>query len=863
MSPWLQHLFGIEPFSASTSAAADTIRFGFATAVPPWAWAIAVLFAALIAGWSYWHLSGHRGGRSALAVLRALTILTILLLAAGPQFVRQTERTERDWVIVMADRSRSMLIADAPGPNTTPTSPRVTRESQLRAALLQSQPTLNQIARDHNVLWLGFDAGAFPLKSTSLTPTSPTSPTSTDALIELGTPEGRRTSLGRSLEQALQQVAAKPVSGVVLLSDGRSSDQPPRALLRRLQAEQIPVFTVPLGSPEPLGDYSVAQADAPSKAYLNDIVPVTIEIQRSGGTDPMAANVQLIDDATGLVLDQRRLEGGRLSDPTLHPPQKIGSESRSTTNTPANTPTNTPTNTSDRTSLTLSARPDRVGKSTWSIKIIPDSPDLSLDNNATSINIELADRPIRVAYFDGYPRWEYRYLKSLLVREKSIRSAVMLLSADKQFLQDGSDPLVALPTSLTDWAGIDVVVLGDVRSELFSDEQLQQLRDHIALRGAGLIWIGGPGATPGSYRGRPLADLLPFTPNAAEASRTAGLTDSGVAAWTTPVLATPAPAARRLGLLALGETISSGWPQELSNADFGWSMLRWAQRIPREQLKPSAEVLAWLTPARTTTPDSATSLNAQATPLVLSMRFGAGRVVYIASDELWRWRYGRGETLYERFWLPLLRFAARESLARTGKSAILEATPERAFVEQPVRIVVKLVDQALIDSRGDNRSDNRGDNRSNSTIAARVVPKPSINDSRPAAATLVTLTRESPGLYAGTFLPIEPGQATVELTDPLLTSLGLTATIDIATADDEMRSPQTDHPALATLAQDTGGKTLAPSQLNELPSLLPNRQLRLLGTPEIRTLWDRPIVLIALMLLLTTEWLGRKWIRLA
>ncbi len=487
MSPWLQQLFGIEPFSASTSAAADTVRFGFATAVPPWAWAIAVVLAALVAGWSYWHLSGHRGGRSALAVLRALTILTILLLAAGPQFVRQTERVERDWVVVMADRSRSMSIADSPG--TTPTSARVSRESQLRSALLQSQPTLSQIARDHNVLWLGFDAGAFPLKSTS--------PGGTEFPVELGTPEGRRTSLGRSLEQALQQVAAKPVSGVVLLSDGRSSDQPPRALLRRLQAEQIPVFTVPLGSPEPLGDYSLAQADAPSKAYLNDIVPVTIEIQRSGGTGPMAANVQLIDDATGLVLDQRRLDPGELS--------------------PASTHT-TATTTPDRTSLTLSARPDRVGKSTWSIKLVPDSPDLSPDNNTSSITIELADRPIRVAYFDGYPRWEYRYLKSLLVREKSIRSAVMLLSADKQFLQDGSEPLVALPTSPTDWAGIDVVVLGDVRSELFSDEQLQQLRDHIALRGAGLVWIGGPGATPGSYRGRPLADLLPFTPNASEAS---------------------------------------------------------------------------------------------------------------------------------------------------------------------------------------------------------------------------------------------------------------------------------------------------------------------------------------------------------
>ena len=86
----------------------------------------------------------------------------------------------------------------------------------------------------------------------------------------MGDPQGRRTALGKAVEQGLQQVAARPVSGIVILSDGRSADQPSRAVLRRLESEQIPVIAVPLGSTEPLADYAVVRADAPSVAFVHD-----------------------------------------------------------------------------------------------------------------------------------------------------------------------------------------------------------------------------------------------------------------------------------------------------------------------------------------------------------------------------------------------------------------------------------------------------------------------------------------------------------------------------------------------------------------------------------------------------------------
>ena len=69
---------------------------------------------------------------------------------------------------------------------------------------------------------------------------------------------------------------------------------------------------------------------------------------------------------------------------------------------------------------------------------------------------------------------------------------------------------------------------------------------------------------------------------------------------------------------------------------------------------------------------------------------------------------------------------------------------------------------------------------------------------------------------------------------------------------------------------DRGWKVIATArnvaeanELNELASLLPNRRLRLAGEPDVETLWDTPLALILLMVLLTLEWVVRRLIKLA
>ncbi len=789
MNRLLDRLLGLRGISLDDPA----VHVEFARHWPAWVWAFLLLACICGAAWSYWRLVGGRGTRLGLAAARTLLLWLVLCMMAGPQVVKQSERVEKDWVVVMVDRSQSMRIPDAP--------PRVgsaTREEQLRTVLAGAWGTLAALQRDRNVLLLGFDSGAFDLKPLPGAPAG-------SPLADIGEPHGRRTALARSLEQALRRVASKPVAGVLLLSDGRSSDEVPRALLRQMEARQIPLFAVPLGSPTPVPDWAVARVEAPGAVYLGDLVPVMAEVELRGAASAGSARVELLDAQTGGVLDTKTV--------AVQP--------------------------GERHRVLLTAKAAREGRANWSVRVTPEGLDLSRDNDSVPLVMDVADRPIRVLYVDGYPRWEYRYLKNLLVREKSIRSSAMLLSGDKRYIQEGSEPLTSIPRSPAEWAAFDVIVMGDLHPGVFTQEQLSAIRDQVAKRGTGVLWIGGSGATPGAWIGSPLGDLLPF------AARGGDGADSGLPAWTRPVLLGAGPAAERYAVLRLGDAPGDPWPQALADPDAGWSSLRFAQRIDPAWLKPTAEVLAVARPI-----GSGGSEDPGA-PLVLTMRYGAGRVVYVGTDEIWRLRYGRGEAMPERFYIPLLRLLARDSLGRSGQRVLLEVSPSPALVDQQVQITLRLVDEAL--AAGSPRG-----------AMVRVVP-----EGVPSAQGVTVDLRAEGGqgsvatTFTSAYAPSEPGVYRVEPADAALAGLGLGARLEVILPQDELREPQTDHPLLADLAKHAGGRVLAPEELVQLGTLLPNRQIRVVGAAHVETLWDKPVVWAALILLLGAEWIGRRVIRLS
>ncbi|MDX2148785.1 MAG: VWA domain-containing protein [Planctomycetota bacterium] len=832
----------------------EGVRFSMATELEAWVWALIVALAAFIGFWSYWRLEGPHLARLALAGLRAFALISLAFMICRPQLVRENERLERDWVVGLVDRSASLRIADV----DAGAQQRQTREEQLRRTLDASAEWWAKLGSERELLWMGFDAGAYELARrggadgavpegqgqldrASAGPGASASDARSSvpggALPELREPDGRSTDVNDALAQALRRVAARPVAGVVLFSDGRSNAPVDRALVRRLREELVPVYVVPLGSESPLGDYAVSRAEAPRAAFVGDVVPVRVRTSRSGG---QAAPAKLVlielvpspipgDPPAERVLDERELGSARGS--------ADGQASSSANVTGSGTDTDT----------VLFAKPGETGRATWVVRIVPEQPDLSADNNEQRLTLDLIDRPIRVLYFDGYPRWEYRYLKNLLVRESSIRSSIMLLAPDRRFLQEGTETLLTVPRSPGEWGEFDVVVIGDMRPEMLSTEQLEQVKQLVAERGAGLLWIGGAGATPARWRGTPMGDLLPFVQSLGEDDV------RPLRTWDRPVVMFRGPAAEQLGVLQLGGAGEPAWPEALTSPDAGWSVLYWMQRIDQNALKPTAETLAIARTADfdsagpgSSDLDSADLSSAEQSPAILTMRYGSGRVIYVATDETWRWRHGLGEVLQERFWIPLIRLLARDSLSRSGRAARIEVAPDPVRLGEAARVRVQIVDQSVVVGEG-------GD--------VPVTIEPLDPESR-AGPSQLRLTPEQQGAtsFAATFTQLQPGRYRATA-GGVLASADVSQEFLVVPPDDELRRPQTDHALLAELARETGGAVVEPAQLSSL--VLPNRSNRVQGAPEIESLWDTPAALTLLMLLLTLEWIGRRLIKLS
>ena len=296
----------------------------------------------------------------------------------------------------------------------------------------------------------------------------------------------------------------------------------------------------------------------------------------------------------------------------------------------------------------------------------------------------------------------------------------------------------------------------------------------------------------------------------------------------------PTGLARRLGVLeiVLGDQV--GWPAELADPAYGWSQLQYAQRIEPARLKPTAEVLA-----QTAAPVGEAHL-----PLVIQIRYGAGRSLYVATDEIWRWRYGRGETLPDQFWIQMIRMLGRGSLMTAGEGAALEVNPRRAEVQRPIRIELQLLDARLIEAgrAGIAAVLETQDGRRLDDIELR---RPPLSEDR----------------FVATYLPEVIGRLRVRIADPTMPEMGLSMPVEVYAPEGELRRPEADHDLLHRLAAETGGWVLQPDQVADLPELLPNRAVRTLD-PLREPIWDTPLAFALVLLIVTAEWIGRRIIRL-
>ncbi|HEY4308218.1 MAG TPA: glutamine amidotransferase [Pirellulales bacterium] len=420
--------------------------------------AAAVLLGLLALGPGQSRVSQKR--RRGLVALRLVIVLLIVLAMLRPTLVWTTISRKPTTVVILADQSRSMQIADAAGDKT--------RWESLRASLEAAQPELTNLANEIEVKVYTFDAEEHAIDVVD----SPTQwPEKAD---------GSQTAIGWVLDDTLRRETGKRLAGVVLLSDGAqravpAKDVPPQTPARRLADLGFPLYAVPFGQARALDqarDVALSDMRAPQVVFVKNEMAIEAVAQLEGfvGQDVV---VQLSVETTPgkmEVVDSQRIRA-----------EKNG----------------------DRLPIKMKYMPDSAGEKKVTLKAAPQTGELVTTNNEVSTFVTVLDGGLKVLYLNGALQPDIKFLRRSLDASPDMNVDFRTMDARKPETRPKDLDELFEP------GRYDVYFIGDLDSVAFTERQLSALAQAVD-RGAGLIMVGGfHSFGPGGYAATPLSKVLP------------------------------------------------------------------------------------------------------------------------------------------------------------------------------------------------------------------------------------------------------------------------------------------------------------------------------------------------------------------
>lgn len=421
-----------------------------------------------------------------------------------------------------------------------------------------------------------------------------------------------------------------------------------------------------------------------------------------------------------------------------------------------------------------------------------------------------------VLFLEDAWRWEFKFLRRIFEDDPSFTLTAFLARGDSAFVQfaepDRRTKVTGFPQSRAELAGFDTLVLGGADPRRWPRGFANVLQQLVEEDGKSLIVIGGPNLAPLAAQPA-LAALLPvqLTPESAA-----------------PV---PGPVPVRVtseGLASPFFAVPGGAPEAY------WSALPPVDQIyPPLRKKPAATALAEA--AKLANPYGNLILMAEHT-------VGRGRVLFIATDTLWKWQMfataTEGPTPFQVFWQQTLRALA--PLRSSSGNVSLHVEPDRSRYEPGQTVVL------------------RAEVRTASPLPkARVLARVSLPDGKQLPLDFAPNASE-PGTYTARFEPSAPGQhrvaASVVADDKAVADTLIP--FDVETSNAELGNLHINEANLRRIAHDTGGNYLNradPATWRALENVAKVPVTRV----ETVDLWNRFILLLVLALLMGTDWLLR------
>ncbi len=589
---------------------------------------------------------------------------------------------------------------------------------------------------------------------------------------------GSETSIAASITDVLREARFRPLAAIVLGSDGAdTSGGLSPAALAEIAGYGVPVHTLAIGRDVIPEDLELVDVVLPDKALPGSTLTARLSIRHDA-----AANTRV-----------KVYNGDDLLE-----------------------------------SLPVELRPDTSATTTWvnielaeaghhhlrfSIDAIPGEQELR--NNSRSALVEVAEKSYRILYFEGEPRWEYKFMRRALAADDDLQIASLLRVSPNKFYRQGIDSPEQLengfPTGRDELFAYDTLIIGSVEAASLSNEQLEIIHDFVSERGGSLLMLAGPsGLGNGGWGQSGIADVLP--------ARLPPSTTNTFFRKKAGVALTPQGADEQMLRLADGGAANrEAWDALPEIADY--------------------QVTGTLKPAAITLLNALTDIGP--VPLLVTQQFGRGHAYILASGGTWRWQMSMPveDQSHETFWRQLMRTlvaSAPNNVSLTasndaGNSSISLRAEFRDDAFQPLHEIG--VTAIVTHENGDSWSTEL---------------EPSADDA---------------GVFHADISPTESGtwyfeavaERNGEPVDVARTS------IHYETGQAEYFGFRRDSRTLMRLSDATGGRYLQPHEIDALPELLRYSTSGITET-DYRPIWDAPAVFLLLLLLKSGEWLlRRRW----
>lgn len=592
--------------------------FTLAASWPVYLLAVLLVAAAVPTVLRYKNVRGKstRRDRVILTALRASALAVILFCLCRPALVLSTVVPLKSFVGILLDDSLSLQIADKDG------LPR----SQFIAQTFgpEGSPLLDALSEKFKYRFFRFSSDADRIPGVSGLTFS-----------------GSQTHIGRALTRASDELAAVPLAGLVLVSDGADNSHAGLSeTLLALQARSVPVYTVGLGRERFSRDIELSRVDAPRTVLKGSSLVVDVTISQRGFR---GSRVQLDVEDSGRIINSREVELPAASDASTVRVRFTASE---------------------------------AGPRVFRFKVRPLPGEMVTQNNEREALILVEDRQEKILYFEGEPRFELKFIRRAVADDKNLQVVCLQRTAENKFLRlEVSDPeelATGFPKTREELFRYRGVILGSVEASFFTYDQLRMIADFVSQRGGGFMMIGGRRSfSEGGYAGTPVADVLPVVMEERDG-------DEGE----------PFFAELKVELTPFGKTHPvTQFADSVEENAARWEKLPVLSALnPVDRIKPGATAL--LVGSREDSSDEQVVLAFQ--------RYGRGKSLALTVHDSWQWQMHADIALedmtHETLWRKLLRWL----VSYVPGPVTITASKDRYAVREPVTLTAEVDDDTYL-----------------------------------------------------------------------------------------------------------------------------------------------------------------------